>query len=449
MLVLPAAAEPLIVSLSIAFTEPTFKRVVPLIVAAILTRGRHTVTGMLRTVGLLASGHWSDYHRVFSRASWSLWPLGHVLARAILACTDPEAPVLLAVDDTTAGHRGAKVYGKGCHHDAVRSSHSHVVWRWGHKWVVLAVSVKFPFTTRRWALPVLVALYRPPKLDEAEGRRHKTPLHLARQLTATMIHWFPDRRFILVGDGGYASHELASFCRRHRRQMTLISRFHADATLYDPPPARRAGQKGRPRVKGPKRLSPAQVVARSPRHRATVRWYGGLDRRIEFVSGTACWYRVGAGLVPLRWVFVHDRQGTHRDEYFYATDPTLTAVEIISAYTARWAIETTFQELRAQVGLETTRQRTQRSVLRAGPCLFGLVSLVSLIYARHLRTHPARPACSAWYVKAEPTFADAMATVRRLFWQQTVFQHGRSNRAFEKVPRGLRELLLDALSRAA
>jgi len=212
MLTLPSAAEPLVMSLSVAFTQPTFKRVVPLIVAAILTRGRHTVAAMLRTVRGLARGHWSDYHRLFSRASWSLWPLGMILARAILECTDPDAPVLVAVDDTTCQHRGPKVYGKGCHHDAVRSSHRHIVWRWGHKWVVLSISVKFPFTARRWALPVLVALYRPEALNESEGRRHKTPAQLAQQLVAVLIHWFPQRRFVVLGDGGYASHELASFC---------------------------------------------------------------------------------------------------------------------------------------------------------------------------------------------------------------------------------------------
>ena len=76
---------------------------------------------------------------------------------------------------------------------------------------MLAVSVKFPFTTRRWALPVLVALYRPEELNRAEGRRHKTPPQLARQLMAVLIHWFPDRKFILLGDGGSGSLEHSRF----------------------------------------------------------------------------------------------------------------------------------------------------------------------------------------------------------------------------------------------
>ena len=94
--------------------------------------------------------------------------------------------------------------------------------------MVLSVAVKFPFASRYWALPVLVALYRPEELNRAEGRRHKTPAQLGRQLMAVLIHWFPGRKFVLLGDGGYASHELARFCHRHRRAAD-------DALVYTRP----------------------------------------------------------------------------------------------------------------------------------------------------------------------------------------------------------------------
>ncbi|MBI5726158.1 MAG: transposase [Planctomycetes bacterium] len=173
---------------------------------------------MLRMVQGLIDGHFSTCHRVFSRAAWSLWPLGRMLAQAVLRWTDPDQPVIVAMDDTTAQHKGRHVYGKGCHHDAVRSSHKHIVWRWGHKWVVLAISVKFPFTWRRWALPVLAALYRPAELNRVEGRRHKTPAELARQLVAVLIHWFPGRKFIVLGDGGYSAPGQRRVCLQDGRR---------------------------------------------------------------------------------------------------------------------------------------------------------------------------------------------------------------------------------------
>lgn len=396
----------------------------------------------------LVPGHSSTYHRVFSRAVWSLWPLGKLLDWAILRHIPPDQPVLVPMDDTTAQHRSKKVYGKGCHHDAVRSSHTHMVWRWGHRWVVLAISVKFPFTSRRWALPVLVALYRPKELNQAEGRRHKTAPDLARQLMAVLIHWFPKRKFVFLGDGGYASHELARFSYRHRHHATLVSRFHGDANLYAPPPER-TGRKGRPRVKGRKLSTPEQVVARGKRIPATVSWYGGANRRVELVSGTGHWYKAGKGLVPIRWVFVHDLQGTHRDEYFYTTEPTLSPEQIVSWFTARWPIETTFQEIRAHLGFETPRQRVAKSVLRTAPCLLGLFSIICLIFAEHAKRHRIRVRTTAWYSKKEPTFSDAIATVRRLFWCETIFAKAFHSDAFQKIPGRLRNLLLDHLSQVA
>jgi hypothetical protein len=66
--------------------------------------------------------------------------------------------VILVGDDAVDGHPGRRVYAKARHRDPVRSSHSYTAWRYGHKWVVLAVLVRFPFATRPWALPVLVDL---------------------------------------------------------------------------------------------------------------------------------------------------------------------------------------------------------------------------------------------------------------------------------------------------
>src|SRR5215210_2211092 len=231
VVVLPRAAEPLLSRLSIAFTPRTFQRVLLLFVGSVLALRRHTVTGALWAARALdgGAGHFTDYHRVFSRARLSLWPLGKVLAAMVLELVPADEPAVCPVDDTTPQHKGKHVYGKGRHRDNCRSTRSHTVWVFGHKWVVLAVNVKFIFASRPWALPVLAALYRPKELNEREGRRHKTPIDLARQLVAALVHWFPERRFILLGDGGYASHELARFCHRHRRRVTLVALFHPRA----------------------------------------------------------------------------------------------------------------------------------------------------------------------------------------------------------------------------
>ena len=58
-------------------------------------------------------------------------------------CSPPSLPVPLAGDDTVESHPGPNVHGKARHRDPVRSTHSYTAWRYGHKWVVLAVLVRF------------------------------------------------------------------------------------------------------------------------------------------------------------------------------------------------------------------------------------------------------------------------------------------------------------------
>jgi hypothetical protein len=448
MIRFPKAAEPLVSAFSVAFTRPTFQRVLVLMLGAILSLRHRTVTAMLRAVGPLSQGHWSDFHRVLCCRVWSCWPLGKVLAAMVLEFIPIDQAVVCPVDDTTPQHKGKHVYGKGCHHDACRSTHRHVVWVWGHKWVVLAVNVQFPFASRPWALPVLCALYRPAKLNQSEHRRHKTPILLAMQLMATLIHWFPDRKFVLLGDGGYASHELARFCHRHRRHVCLLSRLHPKANLYALPVNRYSARGGRPRIKGEALPKPVDAVKNARAKSFTVNWYGGKSRSVALVWNEGYWHKSGQGLVPIRWVHVHDIQGTHRDEYFFCTEARMPPEQMVSLYTGRWSIEVTFQEARAHLGFNTPRNFSKKSVLRTAPCLLGLFSVVSLIFHRHARGQGLQPACFPWHTRKQITFADAIACVRRLCWIE-VFQQSPKHAGVAKLSRPLRIMLLDHLSRAA
>jgi hypothetical protein len=382
---------------------------------------------------------------VLSRAPWSGLTLGCALARFLLDHLVPDGPVFLVGDDTVDGHPGRTVYGKARHRDPVRSSHAYTAWRYGHKWVVLAVLVRFPFATRPWALPVLVALYRCPKENKRRGRAHKTPAQLMRLLLRILMRWFPDRRFVFAGDAGYGSHEMANFAAGTKGRLALVSKFHPEANLYQPAPAY-AG-KGRPPKKGAKMPSPREVVGRSARTRLSVAWYGGGRREVEVVSGVGHWHKSGVGLVPVLWVYVHDLTGTHRDEYFYSTDVTLTAQEVIERYTQRWNIETTFAEMRAYLGLETTRGWCQRTVLRAEPCLFGLYTVVALLYWQ--LPEPRGEGGVDWAGKQGVTFSDAITAVRRWLWADWAFATAGHGEAIAKLPEPMRDALLYALAPAA
>ena len=445
----PHAMQPLLQQWAAVFTRPTFRRWNLLVLGAILTTGRRTVQNILRVVQGNTDGHGSSYQRVFSHRRWSMWKLARPLIAYILDHWVAEGPVYVAGDDTVDQHRGKKVYGKGCHRDAVRSTHSYTAYRWGHKWVVLSILVKFPFANRPWALPVLVALYRTRKCNAEEGRRHKTQPELMRQLLAVVIRWFPGRKFVFAGDGGFSSHELAEFAHGHRQRLSLVGRFYPKANLYEPPPKRAQRRKGgRPRKKGRKLPAPEKVVARSRASRINVAWYGGGRRDVAVVTGTGHWYKGGKDLVPVRWVFVRDRTGTHRDDYFFSTDIRMTPTQIIETFTGRWSIETTFQEVRAYLGLETTRGRKPQTVLRVAPCLFGLYSFVALLYAQLPKRYRNSTVLN-WAGKRDVSFSDAITSVRQWLWVEGVLAPPRERAAFSKFSRPVRKALLYAVAQAA
>jgi hypothetical protein len=446
---LPKQARDLLGSFAPAFTRPTFLRFVVLTCAVILTLGSRTVCNLLRTLGALAPGHPSSYHRVFSKCRWSAWRLAYLLANWIFSVLLPQGPLFIAGDDTVDEHPGKKVYGKGCHRDPVRSTHSYTAYRWGHKWVVLAVLVRFPFTSRRWALPILVALYRTKADNLQHRRRHKTPAKILQQLLRMLLRWFPARKFICAADGNYATHELAKMATHCRERLVYVSHFYSDANLYEPPPVMHGKKPAhRPRQKGDKLPTPQQSVANAKRTHLNVAWYGGGRREVDVVTDTGQWYRSGHGLVPVRWVFVHDCTGTHRDEYFFTTDLGMGVSELIEIYTGRWNLETTFEELRSYLGLETTRGWCRQTILREPPCLFGLYSLVAVLYTQLPRKY-ARVRVVDWPGKQAVTFSDAITAVRRWLWQEWVLAIPGHRQAFSKLTRPFRQILLNGLAPAA
>jgi hypothetical protein len=189
-------------------------------------------------------------------------------------------------------------------------------------------------------------------------------------------------------------------------------------------------------------------MAGSARTPSNVAWYGGGRRDVETVSGIGWWYQAGQGLVQVRWVFVHDRTGTHRDEYFFTTEVGMTAQEVIETYVGRWNEETTFQEMRSYLGLETTRGWKEKTVRRAAPCLFGLYTVVACLYSRLPRRY-VRVRAVDWAGKQDVTFSDAITAVRRWLWLEWVFAIPGHKEVFAKLSRPFRCLLLHGLAPAA
>jgi hypothetical protein len=448
----PKAAEPLVASLRGVFTGCTFEHFLTLMCGLIVTMGRRTVSRALRVMEPHLVGHWCTYHRIYSQAKFSMWKLAVAVTRQVVAMLPAEEPVILVADDTVQQKTGPKVWAKGAHRDARRSSRSHTGIKFGHKWLVMCVLARLPGMNRPWALPVLCALCRPPRTAGQIGQRHKTPSRLSLQLLMRLMRWFPDRKFILLGDSRAVSHAVACFAHRHRDRVTLISRLRGDANLYDRPLSNRG-------KKGGKKPSPQKQVRHLPRQTGTLAWYGSSRRRLTYASDTALWYSVhSVRVTPLRWVCVlEDLKLKMEQAYFYSTDPQMPARRIIELYAMRWNIEVTFEESRTLLGLETTRHWCRQSVLRVTPILLGLFTAVGLIW-KELSSQiddPQRQRFSQTpcYQKRTMTFADALYWVRRELWTGTLLQPHQSRRGCSRplrsLPPSVRDTIIWHLAAAA
>jgi hypothetical protein len=107
-------------------------------------------------------------------------------------------------------------------------------------------------------------------------------------------------------------------------------------------------------------------------------------------------------------VLVRDPKKRCEAQAFLSTDLTLEARQILTYFIRRWSMETTFQEARLYLGVDGQRQWNDVATARTTPVRLGLYSLVALIVQRQPSWQQAFRQ-SAWYQKARPTFADALA----------------------------------------
>jgi hypothetical protein len=434
------------------FSRRVWRHALVLVAGAILTPGRRTVCAALRAMGLSRTPYWTRYHRVLNRAKWSSRAASRVLLGLLVAAFAPTGPIVLGLDETVERRWGAKIAAKGLYRDAVRSSKGYFVKVSGLRWLCLLLLVPIPWAKRTWALPFFTVLAPSERYDRDRGRRHKTLTDWARQMLRQVRRWLPARALVVVADSGYAAIALLACCARLARPVTVVTRLRLDAALYEPAPARQPGQRGRPRVKG-RRLPTLAARRDDP---ATVwtpvvvaNWYGEGARTVEVASDTAVWYHSGLPPVPIRWVLVRDPAGHFAPQALLCTDLAVAPAQVLTWFVLRWSIEVTFEETRRHLGVETQRQWADLAILRTTPALLGLFSLITLYAHPRMEPTTATVRQAAWYHKDLPTFSDALAVVRREFWDHMAFCMSVGETDLVKIPRALVERFTDALCYAA
>lgn len=394
---LPADPVPLLAAWLVpfrdGFTASVWPRVLVLVAGAVLAPGQRTLSAALRVMGLADRPGFGRYHEVLSEARWDGRALARQLLLHLLEGLLPEGEVVIVPDDSIERRWGPHIRDRGIYRDPVRSSRGFCVKTSGLRWLWLAVVPPIPWAKRRWALPFLTILAPSQRANIERGRRHKPLPRWAIQAILQTRRWLPERAITIVGDSSFACLELIAAVRRHVR---LITRLRLDANLFAPAPPRRPGQRGRRACKGQRLPKLTEVLANLATRWTRVwvtEWYGDQSRVLEIVSGTAIWCHAGLPPAPsaadaswhidalrasIRWVLVRDPAGRREPQAFLSTNLADKPEAILGRFVWRWRIETTFQEVRRHLGVETQRQWSDLAIRRTTPALLGLFSLVTL-----------------------------------------------------------------------
>ena len=151
---LPEAIRLVLAPFAPLFSHRVWLHAQVLLLGAMLSPRARTVTGALRVMGFATERHFTNYHRVLNRATWSARQASRILLGLLITCfVPPGATMVLGADDTVERRSGRKITAKGCYRDAVRSSKHHVIHGFGLKWVSMMLLVPVPWAQRVWACP--------------------------------------------------------------------------------------------------------------------------------------------------------------------------------------------------------------------------------------------------------------------------------------------------------
>lgn len=375
------------------------------------------------------------YHHFFQHAHWDPDLLFDLVLRVLVRTCCPTGRLTLDLDDTLHHKTGRKVAGAGWHRDAVRSTATQTVTAWGLNVIVLTLRVTPPWGGMSLGLPVRVRLH-------LKGTT-ETYFALAEEMLRSVATVVPGCRLRVCADGFYAA-----LAARLPRAIAFTSRLRRDAALYDELGYRPAGTRGRKPTKGPRLPALPALAADAAdlglfsRTTAT-RHQHAVDRLVS--ARRVIWAKVTVLLIIVR-----DPAGQEDDAFFLTTDLDACALTLPDHYGGRWSIELTFRDVKQLLGGQEPQCWTDDGPARAAAFGYWLYTLVWTVF---LQATPAehRQACrpSPWYPqKATPSFADALAHLRRALWHRRI-SAGAGPDSAPAINPGDMEVLIDHASRAA
>lgn len=399
-----------------------------LVAGWILCTARRSITGMIRFSELFARRPHDAFHHFFCDARWSVAELWRLLAIMLINKFYPTGTIELDLDDTLFHRPGKKVSGASNWRDPVRSVSS-IVYAHGLNLVVLTLRIYSPWAGEPIALPIGM------RLRIKDGPSH---INLAESLIVEIASWMPNRRFICHCDGFYTALIDRNLPRTH-----LITRMRKDAIIFELPTKKQKNGPGRKRIRGDILPKPMELANSIRRFKPVTTLERGKKRKRLVWSRQVIWYHVSKR--PVMLVISKEPAGKEKDDFFVTTDLNLKPSQVVSHFAGRWSIEETFKNTKQLLGGQQPQTFKRQGSERAAAMSFWLYSTVWLWYLGNKRLWKMLPKLPWYPQKANPSFADALAALRRELWEERINCMFDNHFAFENIPK----TIISALSYAA
>lgn len=353
-------------------------------------------------------------YNFFNRSAWQLSTLACCVATQIVVLFCKTGEIALVVDGTLLLKSGKHVHMAGWFYDGNTSTKKRLATGRGNKWVVIGILVPLPATVRMICLPVHAGL-QPPGTDVSSEAQ------IAKKLLADIVGWFPERTFLLVGDGGFSSAKLLGELAEKIRYVGLMRSNAAIHSVLKKPEKRKPG---RPAQKGKRLQTPTKMFATMIHKSSATKWTRVEARGTTYQvrSMVASWPRVTKNR-PLLIVLCHPMEGgVYKDLCLFTTDIKAVPKWVIETYAQRPTIETAFRSSKQAMQIERPKHWSPTTVKKLAPWVWLMQSMIVVWYLTEGRHTPEaneeRKGMGHW--ESEWSLEFMLRLLRRLIVKKTI-----------------------------
>jgi hypothetical protein len=409
--------------------------------------GRHTVTGMLTCAGRQFCD-WSADYRLFAAARVAPEALFAVNRREVAAQLAPDAPLVVAMDDTLLRKTGRKIPGVAWRRDPLGPPFRTNLVR-AQRFIQRSAAL-MPSGGPGPCRMVPIGFDHAPSLRKpgqnasaervAEYKQQQRQHNLSRQGADLLVKLRADldrdepaapRILWVPVDGSYTNRTVLGDLPE---RTVLIGRIRGDARLFHPFDGQRSAT-GRPRRYGARAPTPEGLRRDEeiPWQRVEVFAAGKLHQLRIKTLAPVLWKPAGYQR-PLRLIVIaplayrpsrNSRLLYREPAYLVVTDPDLAPEQAVQAYLYRWDIEVNHRDEKQLIGVGQAQVRSPASARNVPAFAVAVYGMLLLAATRAFGLHglPGAIPPPRWrrgQAKARASTADLISHLRHELWAEAL-----------------------------